>query len=181
MVSADPIDGELQQLVRLLRERDELDARITRIVGRSARPGDVSEFVAARVFDIRLAVNTVQAGHDGMFRSGPLSGQTVNVKLYGDARAGIDIGSHPCDYYLVLSGPPRFSAKVAPPRWSISAVHLFETDHLLRTLRGRGTRVGIATGIRRADLEASQIYPETGELAPLQLTDHQHRLLKLFG
>ncbi|MEV4662762.1 hypothetical protein AB0J85_12510 [Micromonospora echinofusca] len=57
----------LRQLAALLRTRDELDARIAALTGRSARPGDVGEFIAAQVFDIELADTAVQAGYDGVF------------------------------------------------------------------------------------------------------------------
>lgn len=98
---------ELEQLAQLLAARDALDSRIAELVGRSARPGDVGEFIAARIFDLELATLATQAGYDGVFRSGPLAGKTVNVKTYGDVLGGLDIGAHPCDYTLVLTGPPR--------------------------------------------------------------------------
>jgi hypothetical protein len=37
------------------------------------RPGDVWEFIAARIFDLELAATATQAGYDGTFRSGPLA------------------------------------------------------------------------------------------------------------
>ncbi|MFG2169469.1 hypothetical protein [Micromonospora chersina] len=95
----------LHPLEALLRARDDLDARIAALTGRPARPGDIGEFIAAQVFDIELAPTAIQAGYDGIFRSGPLAGRTVNVKIYGDAFAGLDISPHPCDFYLVFSGP----------------------------------------------------------------------------
>jgi hypothetical protein len=99
------VTGELHQLAALLRTRDDLDARIAEVTGRSARKGDIGEFIAAQVFNIHLASTAIQAGHDGTFSSGPLAGRTVNVKTYGDAFTGIS--PHPCDLYLVLSGPRR--------------------------------------------------------------------------
>ena len=84
--------------------------------GRSARPGDVGEFIATRVFNLELATTATQAGYDGSFRSGPLAGKTVNVKTYGDVLGGLDIGARPCDYTLVLTGPPG-------AEWSRGARH----------------------------------------------------------
>ncbi|PWU61500.1 hypothetical protein DLE60_05330 [Micromonospora globispora] len=175
------MNEKLNQLAVLLRARDDLDARIAALTGRSARPGDVGEFIAAQVFDIELADTAVQAGYDGIFRSGPLAGRTVNVKIYGDAFTGIDIGPHRCDYYLVLSGPPRPLGAVRHHRWQISAVYLFDTLRLLETLTARGVKIGIATSIRKADLEAAQIFPATKPNAPIRLTAEQAALLSLFA
>ncbi|MEU2614518.1 hypothetical protein ABZ570_23480 [Micromonospora sp. NPDC007271] len=140
---------KLQQLAAPLRARDDLDARIAALTGRSARPGDIGEFIAAQVFDIDLAGIATQAGHDGRFRSGPLAGRTVNVKTYGDAFTGIGISPHPCDVYLIFSGPRRPLGIVRHHQWRISAAYLFETRRLLETLNNRGVKIGIATSIRR--------------------------------
>ncbi|MCW3840996.1 DUF4263 domain-containing protein [Micromonospora yasonensis] len=66
----------LHQLAALLQARDDLDVRIAALTGRSARPGDIGEFIAAQVFDIELAGTGIQAGYDGTFRSGPNAGRT---------------------------------------------------------------------------------------------------------
>jgi hypothetical protein len=173
--------GELHQLAALLRNRDDLDARIAKVTGRSARQGDIGEFVAAQVFDIELAGNAVQAGYDGTFRSGPLAGRTVNVKTYGDAFTGIDISPHPCHFYLIFSGPLRPLGAVTHHQWQISAAYLLDTRRLLETLTGRGVKIGIATSIRKADLEAARIFPDTNPTPPLRLTPEQTALLSLFG
>ncbi|WP_446215548.1 hypothetical protein [Micromonospora sp. IBHARD004] len=173
--------GELHQLAALLRARDDLDARIATLTGRSARQGDIGEFIAAQVFDIDLAGIATQAGHDGTFRSGPFAGQTVNVKTYGDAFTGIDISPHLCDLYLVFSGPPRPLGAVRHHQWRISAAYLFDTRLLLETLTGRGVKIGVATSIRRGDLEAAQIFPVAGPSAPLPLAPEQTALLSLFA
>ncbi|MFG2052845.1 hypothetical protein ACGFI9_02340 [Micromonospora sp. NPDC048930] len=171
----------LHQLAALLRARDDLDARIAALTGRSARPGDIGEFIAAQVFDIELAGTAVQAGYDGIFRSGPLAGRTVNVKIYGDAFAGLDISPHPCDFYLVFSGPPRPLGAVRHHQWQLSAAYLFDAHRLLETLIGRGVKIGIATSIRRADLDAARIFPNPTAASPLRLTPEQIALLSLFG
>lgn len=171
----------LHQLAALLRARDDLDARIAALTGRSARPGDIGEFIAAQVFDIELANTAVQAGYDGVFRSGPLAGRTVNVKIYGDAFTGIDISPHPSDYYLVFSGPPRPLGAVRHHRWQISAVYLFDSRRLLETLTGRGVKIGIATSLRRADLEEARIFPTSDAESPLRLAPEQAAMLSLFS
>ncbi|MEU5941141.1 hypothetical protein ABZ807_18550 [Micromonospora sp. NPDC047548] len=175
------VTEKLHQLAALLRARDDLDTGIAVVTGRSARQGDIGEFIAAQVFDIELAGTATHAGHDGTFKSGPLAGRTVNVKTYGDAFTGIDISPHPCDFYLVFSGPPRPLGTVRHHRWQIAAAYLLDTRRLLETLSSRGVKIGIATSIRRADLEAAQIFPDTNPDAPLRLASEQAALLALFA
>ncbi|SCL24217.1 hypothetical protein [Micromonospora inyonensis] len=171
----------LRQLAELLRAREELDDQITALIGRPAHPGNIGEFIAARVFDIDLASNAVQAGYDGVFRSGPLAGQTVNVKNYGDALSGLDISSHPCDYYLVLSSRPQPLGNTRHHRWGIAAVYLFDAHQLRETLTDRGVKIGTATSIRLADLHAAQVFPATNPAGPLLLSPEQAALLSLFA
>jgi hypothetical protein len=59
------VHDDLRRLAELLVVCDELDARIAEVIGRSARPGDVGESIAARVFDIELTASATQAGCDG--------------------------------------------------------------------------------------------------------------------
>jgi len=175
------VPDDLARLADLLHQRDGLDAKIAQIVGRSARPGDVGEFIAARIFDIELSASATQPGYDGTFRSGPLRGKTVNIKTYGDILGGIDIGPHPCDHYLVLTGPPRKTpAGVRHHPWRITGVYLFDIARLVATLHGRGVKIGIATSLRKADAEAARVFPPTGR-SPLALTPEQVALLRLFA
>jgi hypothetical protein len=172
---------ELRRLAELLAARDTLDTQIAAIVGRSARPGDVGEFIAALIFDIQLAATATQPGYDGVFRAGPLAGKTVNVKTYGNLSAGLDIPAHPCDYALVLTGPPRPGHARGQHRpWRLTEVYLFELTSLLEVLRGRGVKIGIATSLRAVDLAAARIFPPS-DRAPLQLSAEQWALLRLFA
>lgn len=175
------MDERLANLADLLGQRDVVERRIAAITGRSARQGDVGEFIAACVFDIELAVTAVQAGHDGWFRSGPLRGRTVNIKTYGSAADGIDVSLHACDYYLVLSGLRKTPGAVQHHRWSISAVYLFDRQRLLAEFTNRGVKVGIATSLRVGDLAASRLYPVPGPSALLSLTEKQVAMLALFS
>jgi hypothetical protein len=174
------VDDRLSRLAQLLRQRDELDGRIAALTGRAARQGDVGEFIASMVFDIELAGNAVQAGFDGRFQSGPLRDQTVNIKTYGDATAGLDISPHPSDFYLALSGPPRAIGPVQQHPWGITAIYLFNAQQLLADLAQRGAKIGVATSLRRSDLLAAQIFPATGSSALLTLAEEQVSLLSLF-
>jgi hypothetical protein len=175
------VDGDLERLAELLRRRDDMDEQIAAVTGRSARPGDIGEYIASVVFDIELAATAVQAGYDGRFRSGPFAGRTVNIKAYGDISAGIDIGSHPCDYYLVISGPRRATGRVQHHRWQIARVCLFEAARLLSTFADRKVQIGVATSLRQADLTAAEIYPTVGADQLLVPTEAQRHQLDLFA
>ena len=80
---------DLVELARLLDERNRIDSEIARIVGRSARIGDVGEYIAARVFEIKLHDSGSAKGSDGIFMGGPFKGRTVNVKFYTDSGTGL--------------------------------------------------------------------------------------------
>lgn len=95
-------------------------------------------------------------GHDGMFTTGPLIGKTVNIKTYSRHESILDISPHPCDYYLVLTGPAG-QAGILP--WVIDSVFLFKRDELLATLTARGVKIGMATSVRRTDWGTARIFP----------------------
>ncbi|GAA4974124.1 DUF6998 domain-containing protein [Actinoplanes utahensis] len=171
----------LAELATLLRERDGIEKRIADMTGRSARQGDVGEFIAAEVFGIELARNAVQAGHDGWFRSGPLRDRSVNVKAYTSLADGIDISPHPCDYYLVLDAGRRTGSGVRHHRWRITEVLLFDARRLLAEFAARGVKVGYATSLRVADRAAARLYPTSGPGALLDLTVEQRAALDLFA
>lgn len=176
------MDKVLEDLAARLRERDGIEARIAELTGTSARQGDVGEFIASRIFDIELAVNPVQAGHDGHFRSGRnVDGGTVNVKTYGSLTAGIDISAHGCDYYLVLSGSPRPTGPVRHHRWQLISVYLFDAHQLVAELVRRTVKIGTATSLRAADIASAQIYPVEGSEPVLHLSDEQRSMLSLFA
>ena len=66
----------------LLREPNEIDAKLARLMNRPMTSGHLGEWIGAQVFDIELEASAVAAGIDGRFRSGPLQGRTVNIKWY---------------------------------------------------------------------------------------------------
>lgn len=174
------MDDQLRKLAGLLEERDQVDKQIAEFLQRAPSLGNIGEFIASRVFDVELAPIAVQAGYDGRFRSGPLAGATVNVKAYGDAYGGIDISAHPCDYYLVLSGP-RKPWPAGEHRWRIAAVYLFDAKLLLPDLQSRSIQVGVNTSIRTADLASAQLYPIEAPGSPIYLTVEQRAELALFA
>jgi hypothetical protein len=66
----------------------------------------ISMTIRSRVFDIQLEDSAVAKAIDGRFRSGPLAGKTVNIKIYGKREGLLDTNSdHTLDYFLVLCGP----------------------------------------------------------------------------
>lgn len=106
-------------------------------------------------------------GHDGVFTAGPMAGKTVNIKTYGRHESVLDISPHPCDCYLVLTGPAG-QARVLP--WVIDSVFLFERDRLLATLTARKVKIGMATSVRKADWEAARVFPPL-QASPLVLSE----------
>lgn len=180
-MSDDSVVAELEQLAALIRERNAVDLQLAQLLGRPATAGNLGEFIAAAVFDIELAPTGVNPGHDGSFRSGPLSGKTVNVKLYSEDTGGLDIGPYAADYDLVLTGPkpaPALGIRSLPRR--IDAVYLFDMEPLRADLTARGVGIGIATSVRRALWHEARIYPPTDD-ARLLLSRRQIELLQLFA
>lgn len=174
-------ERDLTTLAGLLRIRHAIDDQIATLIGRPPTSGGIGEVVAAAIFDIELTPSGVTAGYDGRFASGPLTRQTVNVKAYAERSYGLDIGPHPCDWYLVLMGPPReFSHRGRPLPFRIASVHLFEAKQLLATLAAAGVGIGIATSVRNALWGPAEVYP-SAESSHLVLTEEQRRLVGLFA
>jgi len=168
---------DLDRLAELIRIKNDADLAIAQLIGRPCAPGNTGEFVAARVFGIELMRSGSHPGYDGIFRDGPLAGQTVNIKTYSRHESVLDISAHPCDYYLVLTGPVGQERNLP---WVIESVFLFALDHLLADLSQRGVKIGIATSVRKADWEAARIFPP-GPASPLQLSEPQLTWLRLFS
>ncbi|SRR6266700_6262548 len=107
------------RIAELLRERNVIDESIAQIIQRPMTSGHLGEWLASHVFDIESAESAVAAGIDGVFRSGPLRGRTLNIKWYLKREGMLDTSeSSALDYYLVLAGPPSaaVSSRVARGR-----------------------------------------------------------------
>jgi len=105
------MDEQLDQLARLLQQRNALDGDIASILGRPMTSGHAGEWIASQVFDIELEASASAAAIDGRFRSGPLAGRNVNVKWYLLREGMLDMTEYDVlDYYLVLTGPPAHAA-----------------------------------------------------------------------
>ena len=97
----------LEYLAGLLEQRNWVDGEISQLIGRPAYSGHLGEFIASRVFDIRLHESATTKSSDGLFASGAVAGKSVNIKYYArmqpllDMSISLDPGDH-ADYYLSL-------------------------------------------------------------------------------
>jgi hypothetical protein len=108
--------------------------------------------VTSRYFNIQLERSAAAAAIDDRFRTGPLRGQTVNVKWYFKQEGLLDMSeSTPLDYYFVLTGPPSalLTSRGGTRPWRIDHVYLFHALSLLAEQRSCGVKAGIAASIRK--------------------------------
>lgn len=121
-------EDELTRIAGLITERNAIDKLIAAIIDRPMTSGHLGEWIAAQVFDIELERSASTAAIDGHFRSGPLAGQTVNLKWYLKQEGLLDISESPnLDYYLVLTGPRSslLTSRGGTRPWRIDHVYLF--------------------------------------------------------
>jgi hypothetical protein len=71
----------LRQLADLIAEHNRIAAKMTALIGRPAILSHLGEYIASKVFEIKLEESAVHKGSDGQFASGPLAGKSVNVRL----------------------------------------------------------------------------------------------------
>ena len=180
---AESYSPELAELSVLVRVRNDLEARIARLLDRPASVGGMGEWISARIFDIELEAAANAAGYDGRFTTGPLQGKTVNVKTYTRDERILDMKSlAPCDYYLVFTGAVGAAASsrgtVRP--FSITKVFLIDAPGLRTELEQRGVKINEATSVRSVHWDASEVYPRSNNplLAVSQL---QRRQLEMFA
>lgn len=174
--------NELEQLAELLRRRNEIDLEISRIIRRPGLPSHIGEFIASRVFGIRLETSASAKGIDGVFSNGPVKGKTVNVKLYGKQEGILDIATHSlADYYLVMTGPksPPVTSRGATRSLVIDHVYLFEMRTLVRNLAKRNLKIGIAASVAKEFWDQAEIFPDRNN-KELVLNGEQLRQLRLF-
>jgi hypothetical protein len=167
---------DLERLAELIQIKNNADAAIAELIGRPSAPGNIGEFVAARVFAIQLMTSGSHPGYDGKFTNGLLAGKTVNIKTYSRHQSVLDISAHPCDYYLVLTGP----AGAHPALGHRLRVPVPARGAAVSALTARGIKIGVATSVRKADCEAAWIFPRP-QAPRLQLTESQLAQLTLFS
>lgn len=151
---------ELRRLAALIRQRNDIDAEIAKIIGRPAEKGHIGEHIACYLFDIEMGSLANQPGSDGRFRSGPLAGQSVNVKCYPKRENILDMTlANPPDHYLVLAGPRRSAAssRGTTRPLVVQDIFLFETASLMSHLHARKLRISEATSVREEYWKAARI------------------------
>src|SRR5258708_6113321 len=130
-----PNKDAVARLAELLRERNCIDERIAELIGRPAHTGHIGEWIASQIFGVNLNDSAIHPGSDGCFTESPLTGRTVNVKLYTTRTNVLDMNEldqpQP-DFYLVLTGPKGSSGTSRGCTHSIviREVFLFETTPL---------------------------------------------------
>ena len=173
---------DLHRLAELFKAKNAIDNLIASVTGRPALIGHTGEFIAARIFGIRLVPGAANRAHDGHFMDSSLDGRSVNIKWYTkhDGLLDVSTGELP-DHYLILTGPrtPPISSAGTTRPWVIESVYLFDAHELVATLLASGAKLSVATSIRRHLWEAAEIYP-TQRNTLLVLSDEQRAQLALF-
>ena len=174
---------DLSELADLIRERNTIGKRISLLTNRPSTIGHIGEFIASKVFNIRLEESASAKGIDGYFEGGSLDGCSVNIKWYGKQESMLDINptSLP-DYYLVMTGPiaQAISSKGDIRPWLIEHVYIFNSAELMAKLKVRGVKIGIATSIRKGDWQEAEIYPSQRNPSYV-LSYEQRKALAQFG
>lgn len=174
---------DLNRLAKAIRRRNEADEAIARIIGRPAVRGHIGEFIASRVFGIKLYGSASHKGADGQFQKGRLRGKSVNIKFYGKQDGLLCIRQDALPkYFLVLTGPkgPAASSVGQTRPLVVEAVYLFDATKLKRDLDKRGVKIGVATSVRKAYWLAAELYP-VGRCPLLTLSARKRELLGLFS
>ena len=160
--------SDLEQMASLLARHNVIDEEIADLTNRPAIRGPVGEWIAHKIFRVKLENSRSKRCIDGCFTDGPLAGKTVNVKWYGKREGcstSIQPASQPAsqpawDYYLVMTGPKAPAVDSRGPDPAVGdhggvpvrcagagrAVQEAETQTWRRRLRAE-TRVGGGEGL----------------------------------
>lgn len=156
--------GDIEKLASFLMERNEIDRKITEVIHRPAEKGHISEWIASKLFPIKLNYNGREKGYDGIFMDGTLEGKKVNVKYYSANQHIIDLNPNVGEdiFLLILTGPYSSvsSSKDQKRPFCISNIYLFNERNLCNSLQGGNVKVGVGSSVRREYWEANEIYPE---------------------
>lgn len=172
----------LIQLSELLKEKNQIDNKIAVILNRPCTLGHLGEFIASKIFNIKLQDTATSTGIDGYFTEGVLKGESVDIKFYGKMENLLDVSTKILpDYYLVFTGAKAaaVSSKGKTRPWVINYIYLFNTVKLVSILKSYGVRIGIATSLRSFLWDDAEIYPEKRN-QELQLSNEQFELIELF-
>lgn len=172
----------IERLAALIHERKQIDDQIAALLNRPADRGHIGEYIASRIFNIRLEKSANYKDLDGYFTEGALAGRSVNIKFYGKRENILDIlPDGMCDYYLVMTGSraAAMSSQGTTRPLEIKYVFLFDMLCLREALRLRDIKVGTATSVTSDQWQQAEIYPtQANPLLPL--TSEQRSLLRLF-
>jgi len=174
---------DLEQLAEIIKRRNTVDDEVMAITERPALIGHTGEYIASRVFDIKLEESAAHKAIDGVFRKGKIVGKTVNIKWYGKLEGVLDITPKTLpDFYLVFTGPKTAatSSRGLTRPWIIANVFLFDAYELIRDLQERNVKIGIATSIANKFWESAEIYP-TQINDDLVVSEAQRKAISLFG
>lgn len=174
---------DLEQLAKIIKRKNTIDDKVTTITERPALIGHTGEYIASRVFDIKLEESAAHKAIDGVFRNGKIAGKTVNIKWYGKLEGVLDITPETLpDFYLVFTGPKAaaISSRGLTRPWIIANVFLFDAHELIRDLRERNAKIGIATSIANKFWDSAEIYP-TQINDDLVVSEAQRKAISLFG
>ena len=172
----------LKNLVELITLRNRVASEISSLIGRPAQIGHVGEFIASQVFNINLEESASTPAIDGFFSEGSLRGQSVNIKWYARRENVLDITPEKLpNYYLVMTGPKTtvMTSKGQSRPWLIESVFLFKANELVRNLRKKRLKIGIATSVKQKYWDDAEIYPEVKN-KNLILSDEQRHMLSFF-
>lgn len=174
---------ELEQLAKAIPHLNSASAHVASIIGRPAERGHIGEFIASRVFNIRLHTSATERGSDGFFIDGPHLGKNVNIKFYGKREGILDIRSDAVpDLFLVMTGPKSTSSSssgsVRPI--CIEYVFLIPGNEAICSAESRNVMIREATSFPGSFWDEHEVYPASRS-KELNLTQDQIRSLELFS
>jgi hypothetical protein len=175
--------GKLEELAKLIAKRNVICTEIARIVDRPAFDSHIAAYIASEIFSIELHVSASNKGFDGRFRNGNLAGRSVNVKWKGkgDRILNLSPDDSASDFYLVLAGAaaaPGSSLGQDRP-FLLEKVYCFDAAVLLKQLRERGVKIGIAGSVAGEFWRAAEVFPSCRNNL-LIMSDDQRKALSLF-
>lgn len=63
--------AKIEKIAELLKKRNEIDREIAKIICRPSTRGHIGEFIASKIFKIKLESSATTKGFDGVFTEGP--------------------------------------------------------------------------------------------------------------
>ena len=177
---------DLVHLADLIRIRNFVNSSVSRIINHPAEVGHIAEYLMGEIFHIALHDNANAKASDGVFREGPLQGQTVNVKFRAARQRKLNLEEFidpllHAHFYLAVQGPRSASrrSKGRELPFLIEADYLFTSSALIPQIEKPGHET-IGKSVPTSLWKAAMIYPEQVNQA-LILTPEQRNALALFA